>query len=173
MAAHTEPFSQMPFPKVKDLKDFRAHDLDDVLIAEEREWADTLDWDFGKSAELVRKFVELGNLSGAVLVTPAGVQGYAYYVFEDGKGLIGDLYVHPDYRMAAYEMLLMDEVLNQIAALGGVPRVEAQIMMLSGELERPAWHWNTYQIFRRAFLGLKLPPANAPDQRALPSEIAL
>ncbi len=172
MAALAEPFSQIPFPKVMDLRDFRARSLERVLAAEEREWIHTLDWDFTKSAELVRKFVDQGSLHGAVLVTGGGVQGYAYYVFEEGKGLIGDLYVHPEYRTAAHEALLMQTVLDQMAAMGDVPRVEAQIMMLSAELERPVRNWSGFQVFRRSYLGLRL-PVEGMDERALPADIVL
>ncbi len=156
-----------------DLRDFRARSLERVLAAEEREWSETLDWDFAKSAELVSKFVDQGSLHGAVLVTGGGVQGYAYYVFEDGKGLIGDLYVHPEYRTGAHEALLMQAVLDRMAAMGDVPRVEAQIIMLSADLERPARHWSGYQVFRRAFLGLRLPTARPMEQRGLPPDMVL
>jgi len=173
MAALAELFSQMPFPRVADLRDFRAHDLAGVLEAEDREWRETLDWDFGNSAELVRKFVDQGGLNGAVLLVGGGVRGYAYYVFEDGKGLIGDLYVQPDYRTPAHEALLLNTLMDQIAAIGGVPRVEAQILMLSAELERPARHWKRYQTYRRAFLGLRLPMGLAMEERTLAPYIAL
>lgn len=173
MAALAEPFRQIPFPRVVDLRDFRARSLERVLGAEEREWSETLDWDFSKSGELVRKFVNQGSLHGAVLVTGGGVQGYAYYVFEDGKGLIGDLYVHPEYRTGAHEALLMQAVLDQMAAMGNVPRVEAQLMMLGTEMEKPARHWSEYHVFRRAYLGLRLPTAQPMEERELPPDMVL
>ena len=156
MAALAEPFSHVP-PLIRDLREFRARDLEPLLQAEEQEWLETLDWDFRSSGDLVRKFVDMGNLNGAALVDGAGLVGYTYFVFEDGKGLLGDLYVTAKYRTPHHESLLMDAAMDQMGEIGGVPRVEGQIMMLSAPLERPGRHWRIFEMFRRSFLSIPLP----------------
>jgi len=170
MAALAEPFRYQLNPEIRDLREYRASHLNAVLAAEELDWRTSLEWDFAKSAELVRKFVDLGNLDGVVLVVGANVVGYAYHVVEDGKGLIGDVYLVPEHRTSANEWLLLNSLMDQISA---VPRVEGQILMLSGELERPARHWTHYEVFRRAFLGLRLPMAHALEERPLPAYMVL
>jgi ribosomal protein S18 acetylase RimI-like enzyme len=157
--------------EVRDLRDYRSAHLAKVLAAEEREWQETLAWDFRKSSDLVRKFVDQGNLSGAVLLVAGVIQGYAYHVFEDGKALLGDLYVALEFRSAASEALLLNCVMDQMAALVDVPRVEAQIMMASAELGRPARFWREYEAFGRAYLSLQ--GAVEVKARALPAYIQL
>ena len=60
-------------------------------------WRNELEWDFEKSADLVRRFVDLSALNGSALVEDGEVAGYMYYVLEEDKGLIGDLYVRRRY----------------------------------------------------------------------------
>ena len=172
MAALAEPFSQLPQVAVRDLREFRAAALESVLRAEEEEWLRVLHWDFRNSSDLVRKFVDMGNLNGAVLVNSLGVIGYAYFVYEDGKGLLGDLYVVEQFRTSYNEHLLMSSVTDQIAATGGVPRVEGQIMMLSAPLEKPDRHWRGYEAFGRAFLARQLPGV-AVERNILPGHLAM
>ena len=70
-----------------------APELEPVLQEETAAWRNELAWDFDKSADLVRRFVDLRALHGAALVEHGEVTGYLYYVLEEGKGLVGDLYV--------------------------------------------------------------------------------
>src|SRR5690349_24177743 len=100
MAALTEPARQ---PDIVDLRELRADDLEPLLAEEIRTWGATLDWDFSKSADLVRRFVDLRALNGCALLENREVAGYAYLVLEDHKGLIGDLYVRRQSRMGEAE----------------------------------------------------------------------
>ena len=159
---------------IRDLREFRARDLEALLRAEEREWADLLDWDFRSSSDLVRKFIESNNLNGAVLVNSAGqLTGYVYFVFEDGKGLLGDLYVLPECRSALPESQLINSAMEQIRQVGGVPRVEGQILMLSANLPRPDRGWPAFEIFQRAFLAMRLPCQTVAETRQIPGHIAV
>ena len=92
MAALADPARQSAAPELRDLRTLRAHDLHALLEEEAAAWKRSLDWDFEKSAALVRKFVDLRALNGWALMSEEGVIGYAYYVVEDQKGLIGDVF---------------------------------------------------------------------------------
>ena len=172
MAAFAEPFSRLPTPLVRDLRDLRARDLNDLLAAEEAEWLHVLHWDFRKSADLVRKFVDLGDLNGVALITASGAIGYAYFVFEEGKGLLGNLYVREEQRTSHNEGLLFNAVMDQIAEHGAVPRVEGQIMMLSTPLGKPDSHWKAFHLFRREFFSREL-PGSAVEPGKLPPFLQL
>ena len=67
-----------------------------------------MEWDFDKSADLVRRFVDMSALNGTALVEDGDVAGYMYYVLEEDKGLIGDLYVRKALRTVERENLLID-----------------------------------------------------------------
>src|SRR6266542_668947 len=127
MAALTEPVRQ---PDLVDLRELRANDLEPLLAEEIRTWEETLDWDFGKSADLVRRFVDLRALNGCALIDGQDVMGYSYYVLEEHKGLIGDLYVRRALRPPEAECRLLDTVLDEMMNAPHVSRIESQLMMI-------------------------------------------
>ena len=123
--------------EIVELNRVTADDLEPVLQEERITWRSTLRWDFGSSAELVRRFVRIQALTGYALLIGGRVVGYSYYVVEDRKGLIGDLYILREFACAEYEDTLLTAVLEALAVAPGVNRIEAQLMMLKGPFERP------------------------------------
>src|SRR5205814_2919865 len=100
MGARLDPAPAVRIPDLVDLRKISSAHLDTLLEEETREWNEALDWDFRKSADLVCRFVDLRALSGCALMDQGEAAGYSYFVLEDQKGLIGDLYVRPRYRTA-------------------------------------------------------------------------
>ena len=77
-----------------------------------RRLADELEWDFEKSADLVRRFVDMRALNGSALIEDDQIAGYMYYVLEEDKGLIGDLYVRRHCARSERENLLIEAALD-------------------------------------------------------------
>ena len=107
MAALSDRRTAAHFGEMVDLRQIAAERLEPLLEAETASWRDDLDWDFRPSADLVRRFVRMQSLSGHALVQGPRVAGYSYYVCEEGKGLIGDVYVLDAYRTAENENALI------------------------------------------------------------------
>ncbi len=128
MTALVEP----SLPLLVDLRQAKP-DLLEPLLAEEVElWAANLDWDFRASAELILRFIRMQSLSGYALLDGERAIGYCYYVQEDEKGLIGDVFVgRREIGAGDHEVRLMAAALRALAATPFVRRVEAQFMMLS------------------------------------------
>src|SRR6185295_1427338 len=106
-----------------DLRRISARDLESLLEEESAAWRNELEWDFEKSADLVRRFVDMSALNGSALILDDEVAGYMYFVLEEDKGLIGDLYVRRDLRTVEYENLLIDAALDPIMRSPGITRV--------------------------------------------------
>ncbi len=119
-----------------DLSRLRAGDLDDLLAEEQLTWRSTLTWDFSASAELVKRYLAIRGLTGCALVDNGRVLGYCYYVVEDRKGIIGDLFVRRDRASAFNEDRILTSVLHTLISTPGVERIEAQLMMMHGPFER-------------------------------------
>ena len=77
-----------------------------MLDEETQTWLDTLDWDFRASASLVRRFLEMQALNGCALLMNGYPVGYCYFVSEERKGLIGDLYVMKEFVSTENEAVL-------------------------------------------------------------------
>jgi len=154
-------------PLLVDLRQVRAEDLDPLLEEETGRWERELDWDFRPSADLVRRFVRMQALSGYVLAAGRQVVGYCYYVSEERKGLIGDLYVMDDWSRPELEAQLLTAVLRAMFATPQVKRVESQLMMLSGAVRErmPFREW--LRPFTRNFMMADLKGARElPEGRA-------
>ncbi len=142
-------------PGLADLRQFGGADLDGLLEEETRTWADSLDWDFRPSAALVRRFLDMQALSGYALLIGGRVVGYSYFVCEERKGLIGDLYVLRDFASPENESRLLSAVLDGLMRTPFVHRVESQLMMLRnlGNMTVPQWRF--LKIYARHFLEIQ------------------
>jgi ribosomal protein S18 acetylase RimI-like enzyme len=169
MAARLEPAPGAHSPTLVDLRNLRSEELNALLDEEVAAWRDLLDWDFGKSADLVRRFVDMRSLSGYALVEDGEAAGYAYYVQEEHKGLIGDLFVREAYSNTENENLLLDSVLGALTAAPQVSRIESQLMMthLPGCARMPMARF--LSSFERNFMMLDLPRAMLGPPRRTPA----
>ena len=108
--------------EIVDLRRLSARDLEPLLQEETAAWRERLEWDFEKSADLVRRFVDLRALNGAPSSKIGEVAGYLYYVLEEDKGLIGDLYVRRAFRTAERENSLLAAGLSALMENPSGPR---------------------------------------------------
>ncbi|MFN7925794.1 MAG: GNAT family N-acetyltransferase [Bryobacteraceae bacterium] len=126
--------SEYPQPAIVDLRRVRSIELEELLAEEIGLWERRLDWDYRPSADLVRRYVRMQSLGGCALLVGHRVAGYSYWVTEEQKGLIGDLYVSRDLpHHSDFEMRLLDATLGVLWNTPLIRRVESQLMMLSDE----------------------------------------
>ena len=133
---------------------FTSNQLEELIEDEMREWRESLDWDFSRSAELVRRFVDLHALNGAALVEHGigKVSGYCYYVYEEHKGLVGDLYLQEPGRSPERELLLLESAIRDMISAPFVSRIESQLM-LSPMYPLRSIPYNQYvSMFERDFM---------------------
>jgi ribosomal protein S18 acetylase RimI-like enzyme len=161
MAAQLQPV----LPQVLDLRRVDVSLLRPVLDEEIDEWRLRAGWNYRPSIELVERFVYLHTLQGFALVLGGAVIGYAYYVQEDRKALVGDLFVARRYRGFEYENLLLDALLGEFMRDPSVRRVESQVMLLAHQMTRPWPYAANLQRYERYFMELTLPGQGFPPER--------
>lgn len=118
------------FLRLVELNRIKPSSLEPVLAEEVLSWQARLQWDFRNSAALVHRFLDLHALNGFCLLEGEQPVGYAYYVGEERKGLIGDLYLMNHAVSQLGEHALLEAVLGALIRTAGVRRVESQLMML-------------------------------------------
>lgn len=116
------------------LRTLVGRELDPLLLEETVEWQRELDWDFAKSADLVRQFADMRSLAGFALVDRGEVAGYGYSVLEEHKGLIGDVYVRPQWRDGRSEARIFRAILDELIGTPNVRRVESQLLLSNPEV---------------------------------------
>ena len=157
---------------VVDLRNISAVDMAPLLDEETVTWREALDWDFEPSAELVRRFVGMQALNGFALLEGARTIGYCYYIREEKKGLIGDLYVCERERTAERENALIEATLEALWCSPGVRRVEAQLLLLDSPLKRKVPFASRFKPYPRRFLEIPARQALELDARE-PEGIAI
>jgi ribosomal protein S18 acetylase RimI-like enzyme len=160
MAARTEAAQSASPPLVTDLRHVSARQMEPLLSEESAAWSESLDWDFEKSADLVRRFVDMHALNGYALVEQGRAVGYTYFVLEDHKGLIGDLYLSRRRRATAFADLLLGNILETLVATAGVNRIESQLMMLDPRPARELPMASRASMYERLYMRADLAEAS-------------
>src|SRR5580704_8733865 len=159
MAARLQ-LTQLRPPDLVDLRTLSARDLEPLLTEEIAAWRDELEWQFDQSASLVRRFVDLRALNGSALLDHGQPTGYLYYVLEDNKALIGDLYLRRGYRTVERENILLDAAVEAIAPNRQINRIESQLLMLQYDPVRALPLAAFAQGFERLFMRADLREAD-------------
>ena len=150
--------------EILDLRHFSSADLRPLLEDEIALWARLLSWDYTGSAEMVLRYIDAKILPGYAAIERGRVFGYSFFVYEGGKGVIGDLFVAnegrlPDYR--AVETSLLTHVIETLQQSPGIHRVEAQLLAHdAGAVSQP---FVSQGFQRHARLFMVLPLTSAPN----------
>lgn len=145
------------------LRTLVGRELDPLLLEETVEWQQELDWDFGKSADLIRQFTDMRSLEGFALLSRGEVVGYGYSIVEDQKGLVGDVYVRPLWRTGAAEARLFRAIMKDLIRTG-VRRVESQLLLSSPAMDNALRQDLGIDVWER--LLMSFPAASAAPLRA-------
>src|SRR5579871_3767465 len=147
--------SDLPLRSIVDLRHLRSGDLDRMLEEETQVWEAMLDWDFRASANLVRRFLDMQALNGFALLADSSPVGYCYYVCEEKKGLIGDLYVMKDFLSVQNEQALIGAVVEALVKTPYVQRIESQLMMLRNNRTVALPQRTHLKVYVRTFMELE------------------
>ncbi len=165
--------------EILDLRHFSSSDLRPLLEEETQLWSRLLAWDYRGSAEMILRYVDARILPGYAAVERGKVHGYAFFVYEGSKGVIGDLYVSPadGWRTPAtssdIENRLLAHVIETLQQSPGIHRVEAQLLAHeTGVVVRPFAEAG-FQRHPRLFMAWPLAPSLQPDRVSLPGHIDL
>ena len=155
--------------EILDLRQLRSRDLEPLLEEEKTLWQRSLHWDYSSTAAMVRRFVDAQALSGYAAVEGGQAVGFSFFVYEEDKALIGDLFVSDAAGNGTAAVRLATHVIETLQATPGIRRIEAQLMNSSDPPVRQCFLSRHFQTYRRKFLILparEFPasvPWNLPD----------
>ena len=154
--------------EILDLRHFSAVDLRPLLDDETQVWERLLSWDYSGSEAMILRYVDAKILPGYAAVDRGRIFGYAFFVYEGSKGVIGDLFVANGGRLPdphAVETQLLVHVIETLQQSPGINRVEAQLLAYeTGVVAQP---FVEQGFHRHARLFMVLPMAN-PAKPATP-----
>jgi hypothetical protein len=117
--------------EILDLRHFSAVDLRPLLDDETLVWENLLSWDYSGSAAMILRYVDAKILPGYAAVDRGRIFGYAFFVYEGSKGVIGDMFVANGGRLPdphAVETRLLVHMIETLQQSPGINRVEAQLL---------------------------------------------
>jgi ribosomal protein S18 acetylase RimI-like enzyme len=127
--------------EILDLRHFSSADLRPLLEDEIALWGRLLSWDYAGSAEMILRYMDAKILPGYAAIERGSIFGYSFFVYEQSKGVIGDLYVRDGGRTPnrhEVEERLLTHVIETLQQSPGIHRVEAQLLAHdTGEVARP------------------------------------
>jgi ribosomal protein S18 acetylase RimI-like enzyme len=127
--------------EILDLRHFSSVDLRPLLEDEIAMWGRQLAWDYKTSAEMILRYMDAKILPGYAAIERGSIFGYSFFVYEQSKGVIGDLFVRESARgidRHQIEERLLTHVIETLQQSPGIHRVEAQLLAhYTGEVARP------------------------------------
>jgi ribosomal protein S18 acetylase RimI-like enzyme len=160
--------------EILDLRHFTSTDLRPLLDDETEVWARQLSWDYSSSAAMILRYVDSKILPGYAAVERGRIAGYAFFVYESSKGVIGDLYVANGGRTENAQQVeerLLTHVIETLQQSPGIQRIEAQLLMHpSGVVARP---FIDQGFQRHARLFMTLPLTGGAPSCKMPGEIEI
>jgi ribosomal protein S18 acetylase RimI-like enzyme len=127
--------------EILDLRHFSSADLRPLLEDEIAAWGRLLSWDYTTSAEMILRYMDAKILPGYAAIERGSIFGYSFFVYEQNKGVVGDLFVRDNGRSPdrhEVEERLLTHVIETLQQSPGIHRVEAQLLAhCTGEVSRP------------------------------------
>ena len=164
MALHTHiETHRTPQPsgvEILDLRHFSSQHLRALLDHETRMWQQLMSWDYRSSADMILRYIDSKILPGYAAVENGRVGGYAFFVYEGSKGVVGDLYADNTIQLeqgpGGVERLLALHVIETLQQSPGVHRIEAQLLPHESGILSPTFVQEGFRQFPRLFMALPL-----------------
>ena len=148
--------------EILDLRHFSSVDLRALLNDEIQLWGRLLSWDYSGSADMILRYVDAKILPGYAAIDRGRIFGYAFFVYEGSKGVIGDLFVANGDRLPdphEVESRLLMHVIETLQQSPGIHRVEAQLLAHETGLVARPFVDQGFQRHARLFMVLPLTKA--------------
>ncbi len=156
--------------QIVDLRQLTSWQLDPLLAEEARQWQEDLRWDYHASTELIKKFVDARSLTGSAILENGRPVGYAFYVLEEHKGLVGGLFVSPNYSQQDLSHRLLTDTLTTLGGIPKLDRIEAQLIPFGYQLD-PVLSEYGFRLYTRQFMIAPLAPRAGEALDVLPGLI--
>jgi ribosomal protein S18 acetylase RimI-like enzyme len=140
---------------VMDLRQVNSRQITPLLDEEAQRWREELHWDYRASLELIKKFVDAKSLAGSVAMENGHVAGYAFYVLEEHKALLGGLFVSSRWPQLQVAQNLLNDTVQTLRGLPRTERIEAQLIPFGFDLSQTLSQ-HGFCLYPRQFMLLDL-----------------
>jgi ribosomal protein S18 acetylase RimI-like enzyme len=127
-----------------------------------------MQWDYHGSAEMILRYIDSKILPGYAAIECGEIVGYAFFVYEGNKGVIGDLFAYSEDPERARQIRgrLLQHVLETMQQTPGINRIEAQLLVHESGTLAEEFRNEGFRAHPRIFMQLSLRDWTAPAQPA-------
>ena len=92
------------------------------------EWLELFRWDYSRPSRLILDVVRQRELPGFAATEGGQTVGFAFYVVEDNRCSIGDIYVSKQWRGLGVDKHLAQAILDKVSLIPRLRRIESQFV---------------------------------------------
>jgi ribosomal protein S18 acetylase RimI-like enzyme len=92
------------------------------------EWLELFRWDYSRPTRMILDVVRQGELTGFVATEGGAAIGFTFYVIEDNRCSIGDIYVSKPWRGLGVDRHLAQAILEKLKLTPRLRRIESQFV---------------------------------------------
>ncbi|HJQ69917.1 MAG TPA: GNAT family N-acetyltransferase [Blastocatellia bacterium] len=155
------PLTEADFPAVEALLDEQC-----------AEWLDLLRWDYVGPSRLILDVIKQRELTGFVAVHGGATVGITFYVVEDNRCSIGDIYVSKPWRALGADRHLAQAILDKLDRLPRLRRVESQCVGVDNHGATELFLARGFERLDRNYMIAPLSPDSA-GRGASPSGVSI
>src|SRR2546423_15701123 len=119
--------------RIIPMSDADLNGLDALFDEQCREWLALLRWDYSGPSRMIRQIVRQRELVGFVAINGARAVGFTYYVVENGRCSIGDIFVTKDWRGTGVDRELVAAILDELERGPRLRRIESQCVSVDND----------------------------------------
>jgi GNAT superfamily N-acetyltransferase len=156
--------------RIRPLAELTHHDLKALLQEEADHWQDELLWDFRDVSGAVANSLDRGDLVGRVAEDGIRRVGYAFFLRESGRAIVGSAFASEGYRGTGLEESLLDDLLSEALISHSYERVECQTLFSTAPASAACFQRRGFKGRSRHYMVLDLArpvaaPSSPPDIR--------
>jgi ribosomal protein S18 acetylase RimI-like enzyme len=121
-----------------------------------QEWLDLLGWDYSGASALIRQVVRERDLTGYVATSGNDAIGFIYYVIENARCSIGEIFVTKDWRGLGVDKRLAEAVIDRVGRIMRVRRLESQSLNIDNQAAHEFFAHLGFTRFDRNYMTVQL-----------------
>jgi ribosomal protein S18 acetylase RimI-like enzyme len=151
------PLADADFPAVEALFDEQCG-----------EWLELFRWDYVGPSRLILDVVKQRELTGFVAMHGGSTAGFTFYVVEDNRCSIGDIYVSKPWRGLGVDKHLAEAILDKLARYPRLRRVESQCVGVGNDSVTELFLARGFERLDRHYMMAALAPGVGSHDVSLP-----
>lgn len=166
--------------EILDLRHFSSRELAPVLDVENAYWLKHLHWDYRASARLLNQYLDAHSLPGYVAALDGKPAGYSYFVYEESKAVLGNVFARADEMESGagnekrgIESRLLSHVFETLFSSPGMERIESQLLVQPSGVHTRQFEEAGFRIYPRLLMVRRLQGPRVVPVVKLPGSLEL